>query len=139
MDRRRFIGTVGVASAAVAASSVLAEDLAHAEPLSGPAAPPPEHVDNRFLDALTKVNDLQVPATLSSYQGQIDTLASPRALAQSALRLLSALRQPPRSRTITAPRSSARWMPCWMRSSTGRTRAVSTTSATWTARRTPRS
>jgi hypothetical protein len=89
MDRRRFIGTVGVASAALAASSALAEDFANAEPRSGPPAPPPEHVDDRFLDALTKVNDLQVPATLSSYQGQIDTLASPRALAQSALRLLS--------------------------------------------------
>ena len=94
MDRRQFISTVGAASAVAAASTALSEDAAHAEPTPGPAQLPPEQVDNRFLDTLTRVNNLQIPTTLSSYQQQIDTLASPRALAQSALRLVSAYVNP---------------------------------------------
>jgi hypothetical protein len=94
MDRRQFISTVGVASTVTAASTALSPDAANAEPPAGPADLPPERVDDRFLDALTTVNDLQIPATLSSYQQQIDTLASPRALAQSALRLVSAYVNP---------------------------------------------
>ena len=90
MDRRHFISTVGATSALAAAGTALSEDAAHA----GPAQPPPEHVDNRFLDTLTRVNDLQILVTLSSYQQQIDSLASPRALAQSALRLVSAYVNP---------------------------------------------
>ena len=65
MDRRRFIATVGVASAAVAAGAVLEENWARAEPRRDPDKRPPEEVDNRFLDTLTKVNDLQIPTTLS--------------------------------------------------------------------------
>jgi hypothetical protein len=94
MDRRQFISTVGAASAVAAASTAVSESAAHAEPPAGPAALPPEQVDNRFLDALTKVNDLQIPTTLSSYQQQIDSLSSPRTLAQSALRLVSAYVNP---------------------------------------------
>ena len=94
MDRRQFISTVGAASAVAAASTALSEDAAHAEPPAGPAELPPEQVDNRFLDTLTRVNDLQIPATLSSYQQQINSLSSPRALAQSALRLVSAYVNP---------------------------------------------
>jgi len=89
MHRRQFISTVGAASAAAAASTTLSDEAAHAQPPAGPAELPPEQVDDRFLDVLTTVNDLQVPATLASYQEQIDSLASPRALAQSALRLVS--------------------------------------------------
>jgi hypothetical protein len=94
MDRRQFISTVGAASAVAAASTASSEDAAHAEPPAGPAESPPEHVDNRFLDTLTHVNDLQIPATLSSYQQQIDSLSSPRTLAQSALRLVTAYVNP---------------------------------------------
>src|SRR3954464_12908775 len=94
MDRRKFISTVGAASAVAGASTALSEDAARAEPPAGPAELPPEHVDNRFLDTLTKVNDLQIPTTLSSYQEQIDSLSSPRTLAQSALRLVSAYVNP---------------------------------------------
>jgi hypothetical protein len=94
MDRRQFISTVSAASAATAASTTLFDEAAHAEPSAAPAAPPPEQVDDRFLDTLTTVNDLQIPDTLSSYQQQIATLASPRALAQSALRLVSAFVNP---------------------------------------------
>ena len=93
MDRRQFISTVGAASA-VAASTALPEEAANAAPHAAPAELPPEQVDNRFLDTLTRVNDLQIPVTLSSYQQQIDSLASPRALAQSALRLVSAYVNP---------------------------------------------
>ena len=93
MDRRQFISTVGAATAVAAASTALSEDAAHAEPLAGPRALAPEEVDNRFLDTLTKVNDLQILTTLA-YQEQINTLASPRALAQSALRLVSAYVNP---------------------------------------------
>jgi len=94
MDLRQFMSTVGAASAAAAASTTVSADAAHAEPHAGPAELPPERVDNRFLDALTTVNNLQIPAVLSSYQQQIDSLASPRALAQSALRLVSAYVNP---------------------------------------------
>ena len=94
MDRRHFIATVGVASAAVAASAVLEENWAQAEPRRDPDKRPPAVVDERFLDTLTKINDLQVPATLAGYQAQIDTLASPRGLAQSAMRLVSAYVNP---------------------------------------------
>ena len=94
MDRRQFISTVGAATAVAAASTALSEDAAHAQPSGGPVQLPPDQVDNRFLDTLTRVNDLQVPTTLSSYQQQIDSLASPRALAQSALRLVSAYVNP---------------------------------------------
>lgn len=95
MDRRRFMSTVGAATAAsAAATTLLGEEPAHASPASGPSVPPPERVDSRFLDTLTKVNDLQVPAVLTSYQQQIDSLASPRALAQNALRLVSAYANP---------------------------------------------
>ena len=94
MDRRHFIATVGVASAAVAASAVLEENWAHAEPRRDPDKRPPAVVDDRFLDTLTRINDLQVPTTLAGYQGQINALASPRALAQSAMRLVSAYANP---------------------------------------------
>jgi hypothetical protein len=78
MDRRQFISTVGAASAVAAASTALTEDAAHAQPSGGPTELPPDQVDNRFLDALTTVNDLQIPGVLASYQQQIDSLASPR-------------------------------------------------------------
>jgi hypothetical protein len=94
MDRRHFIATVGVASAAVAASAVLEENWAHAEPRRDPDKRPPAVVDDRFLDTLTRINDLQVPTTLAGYQGQIEALVSPRALAQSAMRLVSAYANP---------------------------------------------
>jgi hypothetical protein len=96
MDRRHFVSAVGVASAAAAATTVFPQDAAHAAPPRGPVQPPPPlaEVDQRFLDALTRVNDLQVPDTLSGYQQQIDDLASPRALAQSVLRLVSAYVNP---------------------------------------------
>ena len=94
MDRRHFIATVGVASAAVAASTVLEDNWAHAEPKRDPDKRPPAVVDDRFLDTLTTVNNLQVPTTLTGYQAQIDSLASPRALAQSAMRLVSAYVNP---------------------------------------------
>jgi hypothetical protein len=94
MDRRQFISTVSAASAVTAASTTLAGEAASAEPPAGPAAPPPEQVDNRFLDTLTRINDLQIPDTLSSYSEQIDSLASPRTLAQSALRLVTAYVNP---------------------------------------------
>ena len=94
MDRRQFISTMGAASAVAAASTALTDEKAHAKPTAGPAELPPDEVDNRFLDVLTRVNDLQVPNTLAMYQQQIDSLASPRALAQSALRLVSAYVNP---------------------------------------------
>ena len=94
MDRRRFIATVGVASAAAAAATALEPDWAHADPSVGPGPRVPEQVDKRFLDVLTTVNNLQIPGVLSAYQEQIDSLASPRALAQSALRLVSAYANP---------------------------------------------
>lgn len=94
MDRRQFIAAAGLASAAVATSTVLEENWAHAEPRTDPGGTPPTRVDDRFLDVLTRVNDLQVPNTLAGYQGQIDALASPRALAQSAMRLVSAYVNP---------------------------------------------
>lgn len=90
MDRRRFIATAGVASAAAVAASAWDPDWVHADPTARPTPPPPDRVDNRFLDVLTTVNNLQVPGVLAGYQQQINTLASPRALAQSALRLVSA-------------------------------------------------
>ena len=94
MDRRRFIATVGVASAGAAAATALEPDWAHAEPSAGPDPQVPAQVDERFLDVLTTVNNLQIPGVLSGYQEQIDSLASPRALAQSALRLVSAYVNP---------------------------------------------
>src|SRR3954468_14764649 len=94
MDRRQFISTVGAASAVAAGSTAPSEDAAHAEPPAGPAELPPDQVDDRFLDTLTRVNDLQIPTTLSSYQQQIDSLSSPRTLAQSALRLVTAYVNP---------------------------------------------
>ena len=94
MRRRQFISTVGAASAVAAASPALSEGAAHAAPPADPAELPPDQVDNRFLDTLTRVNDLQIPTTLSSYQQQIDSLSSPRTLAQSALRLVSAYVNP---------------------------------------------
>ena len=94
MDRRQFISAAAVASAATAATTVLTEDSAHADPRTDPAYGPPEEVDERFLDVLTDINNRQVPDTLEAYQGQIDNLASPRALAQSALRLVSAYVNP---------------------------------------------
>ena len=94
MDRRQFISTVGAATAVAAATTALTDDVAHAQPGAGPTPLPPDQVDNRFLDVLTRVNNLQIPATLAGYQQQIDTLASPRALAQSALRLVSAYVNP---------------------------------------------
>ncbi len=90
MDRRSFIATVGVASAVAVAATALEPDWAHAEPSPRPGSPPPTQVDNRFLTVLTRVNELQIPAVLSGYRQQIADLASPRALAQSALRLVSA-------------------------------------------------
>lgn len=89
MDRRQFISTTAAATAVAAASAALSDEAAHAKPGDGPVQLPPDQVDQRFLDTLTTVNDLQVPATVSSFQEQIDSLASPRGLAQSALRLVS--------------------------------------------------
>lgn len=94
MERRQFISTVGAVSAVATASTALTTGEAHAAPPTVRSVPPPGQVDNRLLDTLTRVNDLQIPTTLSSYQGQIDTLSSPRALAQSALRLVSAYVNP---------------------------------------------
>ena len=139
MDRRHFIATVGVASAAVAASAVLEENWAHAEPQRDPDKRPPAVVDDRFLDTLTRINDLQVPTTLAGYQGQIDTLASPRALAQSAMRLVSAYVNPRGANHHAATPARSRSPPCCGRSPSARTPAVSTTSGTSTAHPTPRS
>jgi hypothetical protein len=82
MDRRQFISAVSAASAAVAGR--------HAEIVAAPAAGAAQSAaatDERFLNALTAVNDLQVPAVLASYERQIDSRSSPRSLAQSVLRL----------------------------------------------------
>ena len=68
MDRRRFIATVGVASAAVRRHA-LEPDWAHAEPSAGPGPSVPDQVDDRFLDALTTVNNLQVPGTAVGLPG----------------------------------------------------------------------
>ncbi|GAA1428176.1 hypothetical protein GCM10009616_07180 [Microlunatus lacustris] len=43
---------------------------------------------------MTRVNDLQVPATLAAYREQIGTLTSPRTLALGALRLVSGYANP---------------------------------------------
>lgn len=89
MDRRSFIAAASVASAAGAVVTAWDPTWAHADPTPGPVPPAPTEVDNRFLDVLTLVNNLQLPIVLAEYQAQIDTLASPRALAQSALRLVT--------------------------------------------------
>lgn len=95
MNRRQFVATVGAATAVAAAASVLEPDWASAEPRPDPESTrAPAEVDGRYLDTLTRVNDLQVPNTLSSYQQQIDGGSSPRALAQSALRLVTAYANP---------------------------------------------
>ncbi len=94
MDRRRFLATVGVASAVTAAATALEPDWAHADPAARPGPRLPAEVDQRFLDVLTTVNNLQIPVVLAAYQQQIDSLASPRTLAQSALRLVSAYVNP---------------------------------------------
>lgn len=94
MDRRTFVAGVGVATAVAATTTVLDPDWAHAEPKARPKPPSPTEVDSRLLDALTTVNNLQVPAVLTDYQQQIDTLASPRNLARSAMRLVSAYANP---------------------------------------------
>ena len=96
MDRRRFMATVGVASAAAVVDHGPGGELGARRTVgaAGPAAAR-RQVDNRFLDVLTRVNDLQVPGVpLGLPRQQIDTLASPRALAQSALRLVSAYVNP---------------------------------------------
>jgi hypothetical protein len=91
MDRRRFLSTVGAAAAA--ASTPLVADRAETGPAIHPSSQAPG-ADDPFLNALSAVNDLQVPVTLSSFQRQIETLASARALAQSALRLVVAFVNP---------------------------------------------
>lgn len=92
MDRRRFLSTVGAVSVG-AARTPFVPDPAPARSLVTPSGQTPA-ADDRLLNVLTAVNDLQVPVTLSSFQRQIDTLASPRALAQSALRLVAAFVNP---------------------------------------------
>jgi hypothetical protein len=92
MDRRRFLSTVGAASVG-AASTPLFSGPAPAQSAPDRSAQAPR-VDDRLLDTLTRVNDLQVPATLSSYQRQIDSLSNPRTIAQSALRLVVAFVNP---------------------------------------------
>ena len=94
MDRRGFIATAGLAVAAGAVVETLEPDWAQADPRSEPSAPVPQQVDDRFLDVLTRVNDLQVPDVLAVYQQHIDTLSSPRTLAQDALRLVTAFVNP---------------------------------------------
>lgn len=82
MDRRQFISAVSAASIVAAGrDGNLAATSAAGAAQSAPAA------DERFLNALTAVNDLQVPAVLGSYERQIDARASPRTLAQNVLRL----------------------------------------------------
>ena len=95
MDRRGFIATAGLAAAAGAVVETLEPEWARADPRpAAPGSPVPQQVDNRFLDVLTQVNDLQVPDVLGVYQQHIDTLASPRTLAQDALRLVTAYVNP---------------------------------------------
>ena len=107
MDRRQFISAAAVASAATAATTVLTEDSAHADPRLIRPYGPPEEVDERFLDVLTRVNDLQVPDTSSAYQQQIDTWPArgrwPRARCGWSARTSTRA-----ARTITALRCSAR-------------------------------
>jgi len=93
MDRRRFLSTMGAASVAAASGTGLASAVERGGPLAGAAAQVGPR-DERFLRALTAVNDLQVPATLSSYERQIGSRSSPRALAQSALRLVAGFVNP---------------------------------------------
>lgn len=94
MERRGFLVSAGAASAAAVALTTLEADWAHADPGKSPDKAVPEHVDERLLDVLTDINNRQVPGVLADYQQQIDTFASPRALAQSALRLVSAYVNP---------------------------------------------
>ena len=108
MDRRQFISTVGAATAVAAASTALSEDAAHAQPSAGPVQLPPDQVDDRFLDTLTRVNDLQVPTTLSSYQQQIDIAGQPSRTGPERPAAGQRVRQPARRRTITARPCSAR-------------------------------
>ncbi|MFC0531973.1 hypothetical protein [Phytohabitans kaempferiae] len=85
MDRRGFISTVGAASAAAATTAVVADPA-----LAGPATAKAPKVDDRFLDTLTTINNLQVPGVLSGYENQIASGTSPRNLARNALRLVAA-------------------------------------------------
>jgi len=89
MDRRQFLSAVSAASVAAAARP--ANGSGASAGATEQQTPP---VDDRFLNTLTAVNDLQVPATLASYQRQIDSRSGPRNLAQSALRLVAAFVNP---------------------------------------------
>jgi hypothetical protein len=99
MDRRHFLSTVGAASIAFAGKTAALHPPQAVEPVS--------QADDRLLNTLTAVNDLQVPATLASYQRQIDSRSGPRSLAQSALRLVAAFVNPRgknhRSAALLAP------------------------------------
>ena len=95
MDRRHFLSTVGAASVALAGKSVALRPTTAVEPVI--------QVDDRLLNTLTAVNDLQVPVTLASYQRQIDSRSGPRALAQSALRLVAAFVNPRGKNYRSAP------------------------------------
>jgi hypothetical protein len=85
MDRRQFISTVSAASVAATGRTVSARA---ARP--GNRSQRASSVDERFLNAVTRVNDLQVPPILASYQAQIASRSGPRNLAQNALRLVAA-------------------------------------------------
>jgi hypothetical protein len=85
MDRRQFLSSVSAASVA-AAGAAAPLDSSRIETPPQASGPP----DERLLRVLTVVNELQVPATLAAYRGQIASRASPRAVAQSALRLVTA-------------------------------------------------
>jgi hypothetical protein len=85
MDRRQFISAVSTASIAVTGRSAGLS----ARPAVNRARRAPA-VDDRLLDTLTRVNDLQVPAVLESYPRQIASRSGPRTLAQNALRLTAA-------------------------------------------------
>src|SRR5262245_57906239 len=84
MDRRQFISAVGTASVVAAGKRVALPSARTAKAAQLTTA------DERFLDTLTAVNDLQVPPILASYQRQIESRSGPRNLAQNALRLVAA-------------------------------------------------
>jgi len=81
MDRRQFISAVSAASVTIAGRKV---------GRAADAGPQAATMDDRLLNTLTAVNDLQVPPVLASYQRQIESRSGPRTLAQNALRLTAA-------------------------------------------------
>ena len=108
MDRRRFIATVGVASAAAAAATALGPGLGARRPdgRSRHHAPPdggrqslPRRPDRRSTTS-------RCPARWRRTSSRSTSLASPRALAQSALRLVSAYVNPTRRRAPSRRRAA---------------------------------